>query len=223
MVGTSQVRAESGRVSFPVALLQQQAQVFPLQSVLRGGWNTNNYMRGLDHDRPFLVEDGSKAHLSRIAALMKSNSTWSYIGLICCISRESELIGSWCEGCPCHNLEIEHFDFESVVASALVGETETTTVEDGVTTVEIDPPRCRPRPRKARKSFEQKEAAACTLKCCRAPELAIGHAQSLQCQFMKLQGPLFNKLVSSADAKDRGLLSATWTATRSKLYGSSSK
>lgn len=76
----------------------------PLEKLLRDSWNTNKYLQGSDDPkRPFLVEECSKAHLQRIRDLMKDDYAWASIGMIALLANESDLIGSWGEGCPCHN------------------------------------------------------------------------------------------------------------------------
>lgn len=203
-------------------------QVLPLERLLRTGWNTNAYLRGVEgqHGRPFLVEDNSKQHISRISSLMKSDFDWCYIGIIALISREAELIGCWCEGCPCHRMDTPSPSLSNpagissdagtiAVAKAIAPESEI--VVDGVATVLVE--KCGPKSRRKPRTPEQIEASACNFKCCRAPELAAGVATGLQERFMEAQAPLFNKLVSRAAASDRAELTSAWTTARSKLYG----
>lgn len=77
-------------------------QVLPLQNLLRTCWNTQRYLHASpDTDKPFLVEDGSRAHVQRISELMTSNYDWSTISLVALLSAECDLIGQWSEGCPC--------------------------------------------------------------------------------------------------------------------------
>ena len=183
-------------------------KVLPLEKLLREGWNSNAYVRGIEGDRPFAVEDSSKKHITRITQLMKNDLDWCFIGMIKMIAKESEIIGKWCEGCGCHNDDLESLATETEDAIVII---------DGVANVEVT--RCHAKSRKVPRTLGQLEAANCPFRCCRAPELALGWAARLQRRCMSIQGPLFNKLTSRAPAKDRGLLIAAWNAARSRLYG----
>ena len=189
-------------------------QVLPLEPLIRNGWNTNLYLKGSD-SKPFLVEDRSKAHLGRIAQLTKSEADWAYIGVISLISREAELIGKWCEGCPCHGWDTAaDFPFKTVGP-----ETQELVVVDGFAMVSAESESCKKPARKPPRRPDQLEAASCSFKCCRAPELALGRASDLQESLMVAQAPLFNRIVARTPGDQRGIVDAAWTTARSRPYG----
>lgn len=160
----------------------QSSQVLPIEKLLRESWDTGKYLRGsVDANRPFMLEDTSKAHVTRINKLMSSDLDWATIGLIALLSSESDLIGSWAEGCPCHKMQ--------------------------------------PTPRPGKKRTLNKEAAACPLRCCRAPELAVGKGLRLLLQNMQSHRGAFNEVVSRAPEKDRAKLTSAWSTACSRLFG----
>ena len=78
-------------------------EILPLEHVLRTTWSTRHYLKGdVQHKQTFLVEDGSRVHIQRIAELMQSDYDWATIAMISLLASESETIGSWAEGCMCH-------------------------------------------------------------------------------------------------------------------------
>lgn len=51
-----------------------------------------------------MVEDGSRVHIQRITDLMSSDYDWATIAMVSLLAAESEVIGSWAEGCMCHDM-----------------------------------------------------------------------------------------------------------------------
>ena len=65
------------------------------------------YLKGsVDTKKPFLLEEGSRAHVNRINCLMKSSYDWSTIAMVAMLSSECDHLGSWAESCPCHDLPV---------------------------------------------------------------------------------------------------------------------
>ena len=85
---------------------EHDPQVLPIEHLLRSSWNTNKYMQGSDSpNKPFLVEECSKAHLARIKDLMRDDYSWSVIAMIALLSSDADMIGSWGEACHCHPID----------------------------------------------------------------------------------------------------------------------
>ena len=88
-------------------LLWLPCKVINIEALLRRCWNKSEYLSGNrategDKKRPFLLaDDGSKAHVGRIAALMRSDFDWAVIALIARVSQDAERPGQWAENCPC--------------------------------------------------------------------------------------------------------------------------
>lgn len=84
-------------------------EVLPLEPLLRRAWNAERYLKGAASESnsgmPILLEDSSKAHVTRINGLMRSDYDWASIALISLLSTEAEIIGSWSEGCQCHDCD----------------------------------------------------------------------------------------------------------------------
>ena len=79
--------------------------MLPLEKLLRKSWNTNKYLTtGPDSKKAFLLEETSKVHVQRISALMSSDYMWAVIAMVALLSGDSDSLGSWAEGCPCHPL-----------------------------------------------------------------------------------------------------------------------
>lgn len=87
-------------------------QVLPLEQLLRSCWNTNKYLTaGPDSKKAFLLEETSKVHVQRISNLMGSDYAWASIAMVALLSGDSDALGSWAEGCPCHSLpEIDEIE-----------------------------------------------------------------------------------------------------------------
>ena len=62
-------------------------------------------------------------------------------------------------------------------------------------------------------------AQRCPLKCCRAPELACGHAIKLVLNKMSAHKLLFTEYASRAPGTKRTELHSSWEAACSKLFG----
>ena len=78
------------------------AKVIPLEKLLRDSWRSKKYLKSaLDTKKPFLVEDGSKAHIQRINGLMDSDYDWCCIRMVSALASSSDMLGSWTESCPC--------------------------------------------------------------------------------------------------------------------------
>jgi hypothetical protein len=78
-------------------------QVLPFEQLLRSSWNTNRYLTaGPDSKKAFLLEETSKVHVQRISKLMASDYAWASIAMVALLSGDSDALGSWAEGCPCH-------------------------------------------------------------------------------------------------------------------------
>ncbi|CAK9019101.1 Uncharacterized protein SCF082_LOCUS14379 [Durusdinium trenchii] len=77
--------------------------VLPLEGLLRTGWNSRAYLRGVPAEghRALVPEESTRANLTRLGQLMSSDTDWAYIEMICLLAEECELIGKWAEGCPC--------------------------------------------------------------------------------------------------------------------------
>lgn len=88
-------------------------KVLPMEQLLRTCWNTNQYLTGgPDSKKAFLLEETSKVHVHRISQLMNSDYAWAVIAMVALLSGDSDALGSWAEGCPCHPLT----DIEQIVS-----------------------------------------------------------------------------------------------------------
>ena len=162
-------------------------EVLPIEKILRNSWDSSRYLRGsVEVHKPFLVEEGSRAHIHRIGLLMKSDYDWCCIGMVALLSSESDLIGSWAESCPCHSRPI--------------------------------PAKRHPGKRKERVS-ENKEAASCPFRCCRAPELAVGRGVTVLCEKMLSHKGVFSEIVATAPPAHQSELLSAWGSASSKLFG----
>lgn len=141
---------------------------------------------------PFLVEQTSRAHLTRISEIMKSDLDWSWIRVTSLLSRECELVGKWSEGCSCHDRQVSSLSLPSASVEAIsdvTGEGEELVAVDSLAV---------PRPKRRRRSVMDVEADACPHKCCRAPELACGKPLELLESVMKEDEVHFNQSMSLA-------------------------
>ncbi len=83
-------------------------QAICVEALLRRCWSKRTYLSRKNEDgeaqhrRPFLVEDGSKAHIERIDQMMRSDEDWACIAMIAHIAMDAERLGQWAENCPCH-------------------------------------------------------------------------------------------------------------------------
>ena len=162
-------------------------------------------------NKPFLVaDDGSKAHLQRLNAIMSSDMDWCVMSMISLLAQEAELIGSWCEGCPCH-LPVRHEVSAGPYQHRDVGDVELIPLMDSV-------PCVRPRRRKPLTKSDR-DALACCFRCCRAPELATGCALLLQRRFMAEHKARFNSIASKLPNQQRGDLVGSWNHCCAKIYG----
>ena len=62
-------------------------------------------------------------------------------------------------------------------------------------------------------------AQSCAFKCCRAPELACGHAIKLVLQKVNAHKVVFSEYASRAPETHRTELHSSWEAACSKLFG----
>lgn len=190
-----------------------------MEKLLRQSWNSSIFLRGnADPSRPILLaDDGSKAHLERLNSLMTSDFDWVLIRLISLLSQQAELIGSWCEGCPCH----------SHCHSSRSGSYNAPFIDDGSGIVSIpltdettQPSRKRAKRRSPAEMKAHKDAQRCSFKCCRAPELAAGHALEMQRELAASHRTQVTEVISKiANNEHRGELISCWSSASSKLYG----
>ena len=196
-----------------ITLRRPSSKVLSIKDLLRRVWSSSAFLRGcVDETKPFLVaDDGSKAHLERINDLMKSDYYWSLISIICLLAQQAELIGSWSEGCPCHPppRHVSSDQRQNIMT------TEHMPVSD-------DPnsgAKQRRRRRKPVQTQAQRESKKCPFRCCRAPELAMGHAMRIQREFAKSHHSRFLESVSHIPTHQRGELISAWSIASSKLQG----
>lgn len=184
-------------------------QVLPLEGLLRTGWNSRAYLRGVPAEghRALVPEESTRANLTRLGQLMSSDTDWAYIEMICLLAEECELIGKWAEGCPCH--------LRRVPTQPLSGAGAVLAIE---TVLKSKPQQKR---RKARIKLTQgdREAASCSFKCCRAPELATGQALALQQSTMDSHKSRINSIICRVPTNQRGELVASWSTARSRMTG----
>ncbi len=189
-----------------------------MEKLIRQSWNSSIFLRGsIDPSRPILLaDDGSKAHLERLNVLMTSNFDWVLIRLISLLSEEAELIGSWCEGCPCHSqchsgrsgsYNAPFIDGSGIVSIPLT---------DGTPQLS----RKRAKRRSPAEMKARKEAQRCSFKCCRAPELAAGHALEIQREVTASHRAQVTEAISKiTNNQHRGELISCWSSASSKLFG----
>ena len=190
-------------------------EVIPIKDLLRQSWNSSAFLRGtMEVSKPLLLaDDGSKAHLGRLNDIMGSDYDWALIHTLSLLGQEAELIGSWCEGCSCHPPpsrnrrlpQVQDVDYSTSIVSLPPGEGHAQ--------------RRRPKQRASPMTKAEREAAACCFRCCRAPELATGHALVMQGKFSASHQSLFNSIVANLSITQRGELIAYWTFASSKLFG----
>lgn len=194
----------------------QVSQVLPLEKLIRETWSSSAFLRGcVDVSKPFLLaDDGSKAHLQRLNSLMGSNFDWVLMRIICLLAQEAEVIGSWCEGCPCH-----------VPIGPHISTQESQEHEDGFGIVSVPLPSADDNKRKRSKRRTPalmqayRESKNCSFRCCRAPELAVGCGLARQREFTANHQGEFTEAISKLPNRQRGELIASWTFASAKLFG----
>ena len=165
-------------------------QVLPLEALLRSSWNSNCFLKSTAHsDKPFLIEDGSKAHITRLNELMTSDYHWSCVALVSFVSSEADLIGKWSESCGC-----PHHQVLPRVMRKRSGQ-------------------------QLRVGGKDSESLSCPFRCCRAPELAIGAAMDLQRNVMLTHKEEFLEYIAVCPTEKQTELAGTWTKACGKLYG----
>ena len=197
--------------------------MLPLERLLRTSWNSGVFLRGAtDPTKPFLVaDDGSRAHLERLNSLMVSDFHWALIQTINLLAREAELIGSWCEGCPCHPPPPPRRAAAVTHSTERLDPNGMSIVTTGDPDVVSDNPIRRAFRRKRRRNTTQaeRESLRCCFRCCRAPELAVGSALIYQRQCASTNQSCFNNTVATIPSHERGELISYWTNASSKLFG----
>lgn len=81
-----------------------------MEHLIRKAWRTGRYTSHVNEAKKFLVEDTAKAHVHRLNQFMADDYAWASVAMISLLSADSDAIGSWAEGCPCHPLPSQDLD-----------------------------------------------------------------------------------------------------------------
>ena len=172
-------------------------KVLPLQDMLRTSWNSGKYMKtdGVSEQstkkkQPFLVEESSRVTVQHISDLMQSDYLWSCIALVAHVATEAERVGSWSEGCPC-----EEHQPQDILAIPK-----------------------EPRRKRANQKRPVSETG-CPLKCCHAPELAVGLPLEMQSAALKRRRSEFAQHLANTPPAKQSELQGSFAKAIGLLWG----
>ncbi len=140
--------------------------------------------------QPFLVEESSRVTVQHISDLMQSDYLWSCIALVAHVATEAERVGSWSEGCPC-----EEHQPQDILAIPK-----------------------EPRRKRANQKRPVSETG-CPLKCCHAPELAVGLPLEMQSAALKRRRSEFAQHLANTPPAKQSELQGSFAKAIGLLWG----
>ena len=121
---------------------------------------------------------------------MKSDYYWGCVALIASVLTEAERIGSWSEGCPCPEHQIDTAGLPKIPG------------------------------RKRRRQRQQgRTNHSCPLKCCHAPELAVGSVIGHQEMMLKMKRAQFAQYIAQVPPAKQAELHASFDKSSGLLWG----